>query len=138
MAKNQQLKFFNKKSAQLFKIDDNIKKLSVDKQFALFIKLILLFFLAKLLLIAVYFQRLPKRIPFFYSRPWGNEQLADKNYLWLFLVVLFVFSLFNLSFASKNRFNNPILTKLFIWITLILQLMGLISIIKMYTILSIW
>lgn len=27
---------------------------------------------------------LPEKVPFFYSRPWGTEQLAEKN--WLFII----------------------------------------------------
>ncbi len=29
---------------------------------------------------------LPEKVPFFYSRPWGEEQLTSKN--WLFLIPL--------------------------------------------------
>lgn len=42
-------------------------------------------------------EQLPQKIPLFYSRPWGNDQLADKNFL-------FLLPLFSLSVTVINLF----------------------------------
>lgn len=46
--------------------------------------------IASLIVSLVVQEQLPQKIPMFYSRPWGDEQLADKNFLFL----LPIFSLF--------------------------------------------
>ncbi len=56
----------------------------------------LLVIAADLLLIFVKRSRLPEQVPLFYSRPWGQEQLAAKDYL--FLIPLFSFLVFILNY----------------------------------------
>lgn len=60
-------------------------------------------FAANLILVAldlltIFFKRgsLPEKVPFFYSRPWGQEQLATKDFL--FLIPLFSFLIFLLNY----------------------------------------
>lgn len=56
----------------------------------------LLVIAADLLIIFVKRSVLPEQVPFFYSRPWGQEQLATKDYL--FLIPLFSFLVFILNY----------------------------------------
>jgi hypothetical protein len=49
-----------------------------------------------LLLIFLRRNALPEQVPFFYSRPWGQEQLAERDFL--FLIPLFSFLVFLLNY----------------------------------------
>jgi hypothetical protein len=44
---------------------------------------------------------LPPQIPIFYSRPWGEEQLAEKYFLWLPLIIT-VFTAIVVTFVVKK------------------------------------
>lgn len=33
-------------------------------------------------LLVVYHKRLPRQVPIWYTKPWGEEQLADPRWLW--------------------------------------------------------
>lgn len=46
------------------------------------VSLFFIFFSSLLLLI--FWNRLPPQVPFFYSRPWGEEQLGQPLFLWFF------------------------------------------------------
>lgn len=57
--------------------------------------------LFSVLLILVFWKKLPAQIPIFYSRPWGEEQLGEPVYLLLPAVLGLIFLIFNL-LISKN------------------------------------
>lgn len=50
---------------------------------------------------------LPERVPLFYSRPWGEEQLVEKQYLFLIPSLSFVLFVINFQlvylFVNKNE-----------------------------------
>ncbi len=50
------------------------------------VKFALLFFVGSFLFIVWRFKNLPPTVPLWYSKPWGNEQLASP--LWLFILPL--------------------------------------------------
>lgn len=138
MSKPKQLKFTYASSPQFFRIDEDIKKLSFDRSSFWAIRGTLFVLIVLLSLIVIYHGRLPDRIPLYYSRPWGNEQLASKQYLWLWWTVITVLAGLNWILASRNRSENRVLSKAFIWGGLLLSLMGLIDLLKIYSILSVW
>lgn len=53
--------------------------------------------------------QLPEMVPFFYSLPWGENQLAPSNYLWGLahgaLALLVINSIFSVIELSKSNFN---------------------------------
>lgn len=61
-----------------------------------------------LIIILFRYAFLPPRLPLFYSRPWGEEQLAPKNALFIIPAAAFVFLIINFQvakFLSKNETN---------------------------------
>lgn len=62
---------------------------------------LLLIFLQTLFLLLVY-RALPNQIPLFYSRPWGESQLAAKFFIWLLPGLSTFFFLINLVLVKKN------------------------------------
>lgn len=55
-----------------------------------------LFLGASILLLSLKFAGLPPEVPLFYSRPWGEERLAQKVWLWLLPGLSLVFLSTNL------------------------------------------
>ena len=105
-----------------FSLDKIINKLFLVNLFAIF-------FGAFILLIK--YSSLPNLVPLFYNRPWGNEQLVLKYYLWglpsLSLVVFLTdLLLANISIRKAEKFLATILTSF----SLLFSLLATISLIK--------
>ena len=54
------------------------------------------------------FRSLPEQIPFFYSKPWGESQIADKWYI--FLLPLLMHVIFFINDASRKKFFSDDVT----------------------------
>lgn len=85
---------------------------------------------ASLLLLGVFFRKLPPVVPLYYSLPWGEEQLAKTNELFLIplsIVILFLLNiLLSIVFLKKDNF----LVQLLLWSLATFTLFGLITLIK--------
>jgi hypothetical protein len=64
----------------------------------------LLLILAQLGIILLKRTSLPEKVPFFYSRPWGQDQLATADTL--FLLPLFSFIILSLSLVLKKLLKD--------------------------------
>lgn len=62
------------------------------------------FLLAQILALLAVWRSLPPQVPLFYSRPWGEEQLASPQTLWLLPGL-------SLAVTLTNFFTNLILTQ---------------------------
>jgi len=74
---------------------------------------------------------LPNFVPLFYSRPWGEEQLAPRN--WLFLIpfssfVVFIFSNQIGKFLRKK--NGDFLPFVLSGISLLFSILGTVTLLK--------
>lgn len=138
MAQNKQLKFFSTQGKNFFRLNEEVKKLSDDRHYHLSLRLILFTFIASGGLLVGYYWRLPARVPFYYSQPWGESQLASRKHLIFMFLFLVLMTVINILVASKKRLDSPIMANIFVWVTLMLWLMGLISLIKIYSIFLIW
>jgi len=92
----------------------------------LFFALLLLTFCFLILTIS----RLPPEIPLFYSRPWGEEQLASKYFLWFLLIGLSICALIDIILATLVSEKFPLLAQILIWTGVLILLMGSLTIIK--------
>lgn len=72
-------------------------------------------FIANLIMILTFilkFRYLPPQIPLFYSKLWGEEQVAD---LWMIFLLLFFLNLFfflNIFIYKKFFYNNILVKKI--------------------------
>ncbi len=74
---------------------------------------------------------LPERIPLFYSRPWGEEQLADSNLIFAFPVFSLVILIFSSQISKilvKNK--DKFLSALINGGALLFTLLGVITLFK--------
>jgi len=96
-----------------------------------FLHLNIFLILFSLFLIATKWGDLPNRVPLFYSRPWGEDQLAKKGYLLILPFLSLVF--FGLNLLLSNFFTKRKLgffTQTAAIVSIIVTLFALISLWK--------
>jgi hypothetical protein len=73
----------------------NLKEIKISKD----IKYVLLawpmLWVAQIALLVVFWNKLPQKVPLYYSRPWGEDQLADKVDLFLLPIISLAIFLIN-------------------------------------------
>lgn len=105
-----------------------LKKLFISKNL---FYLSLFFTIVCICLVGLNFNKLPEKIPFYYSRPWGEEQLSLKAFIFLVPGLSFVFSLVNfivtkLFLKNENNFISVMLS----FFSFLFSFMGLITVTK--------
>ncbi len=92
--------------------------------------LTLIIILVQIVLIVLYFSQLPPSVPLYYSRPWGQAQLAEAIYLFLLpslsLIIFVINSLLASLFVDHKEFYSHCL----IWVSTIFSVFNLITLIK--------
>jgi hypothetical protein len=86
------------------------------------IKLLVLSNIAMILVFILRFNTLPPQIPLFYSRPTGEEQLAD---LWMIFILPFLLNFFyflNQYLENKLFSDNPLIKKIFYYFNIVLMI----------------
>jgi hypothetical protein len=83
----------------------------------------MLFLSLSLISLAVFWHRLPPQLPLFYSRPWGENQLVEKNYFIILPLSVFILSLFNLRLASTLFRREILISQILVWSTLLINLL---------------
>ena len=97
---------------------------------------VLLLSLLSIILLVFVWQRLPPEVPLWYSRPWGESQLA--NSLWLFLLPLgsvfwFMVSLLCSVYLTKNHLTFTQILFLSTVVTSMLSCITLVQIVFLIT-----
>jgi hypothetical protein len=127
--KKSQLEFFPRPNI-LLKAKQQLDQLLTNQPTKTGITLSFGFLIASLTFTTIFYHRLPPQIPLFYSRPWGQEQLAYK--IWFFILLLIYSSLLiiNLRLASIFFKKTPLLSDLLVWSTAVLGFLQFITIIR--------
>lgn len=128
MKKIDQLRFF-KQANSLAKIREELAIISADRlsRFALWLSFFLLCIV--FLVVFILWSKLPPQIPLFYSRPWGEEQLASNYWLLILPFSLLGLLIFNLTLSSLFK-KELLLSKILLWTPVILILLATITIFK--------
>ena len=66
-----------------------------------------IFLLFQLLVILIFWRKLPPEVPLFYSQPWGKEQLASPWMLLILPGLTLVVFLINFAFSSLTKKYLP-------------------------------
>ena len=94
------------------------------------LQLAMIIWLIEVLLIVIVWSFLPPQIPFFYSRPWGEEQLVHPSYLFILpglgLIVFFI-NLILVSFVPKEE---NLINQILISLILVFNFLSLITLIQ--------
>ena len=79
---------------------------------------------------------LPPQIPLWFSRPAGQDQLADKFWLWLVPSLTSILLLINISLAVKFWQKLNLLARIILYSQLITSILALIIVIKLLVLLG--
>lgn len=133
MPPNRQLKFFTPENT--FKIaKEEFTYLMADKTLKSIIQLILLLMGLHIIGLAFFWTKLPPQLPLFYSRPWGESQLVERNYFLILPISTFILSLINLRLASILFKRELLISQVLVWSSLLINLLAGIT---LYNILKI-
>lgn len=91
----------------------NLKILKPVDTFAFLINLILLIISSGLIILHT--KALPLQVPFWYSKQWGVDRLANSNALWLIPILILVVFILNNLLAKFLERNNPVVAKIIVW-----------------------
>ncbi len=104
------------KQPQQFKVRESLAQWSqpaiADHFFVLFILLWLIPVILGMVVVAINYSSLPNQIPLFYSRVWGETQLAGKIFLFLPIGGTLLLGLFNLGLATSFHTKDKIFSYL--------------------------
>lgn len=76
------------------------------------------------------YQYLPSHLPLFYSRPWGNQQLAEKDQFLLLPFLSLLLSLLNLLLASQLHSSQIVLKRTLLGSLFVINAVILITALK--------
>jgi len=119
MMKTFLIKFF-KPVNPLFSIKQELDILFQDKKLKVSIRFMLGFLFLTSTLVLLLWRRLPPKIPLFYSRPWGEEQLVERFWLLVLPIICFLLISFNFRLAGLFLKKENLLAQILIWSSLIL------------------
>ncbi len=98
-----------------------------DNIFKTFFLLWLVPLILTLIYILFYFRNLPLQIPLFYSRLWGESQLAAKFYIFLPLVGTLLLGIFNFSLAASFHSREKVFSYLLSGTAMVISLLAMIT-----------
>ncbi len=104
-----------------------------DKRNRLPIKIFFGFLIFDVLLLLFFVFSLPPEIPLFYSRPWGESQLAAPGLIWLLPTAVFLIGLLNLYLAVIFFAELPFLSHVLNWSNVLMSFLATVSIAKIIT-----
>lgn len=86
-------------------------------------------------LIKFEFNNLPELIPFFYTNPWGKQQLASKLFMWIIPSIMTIIGSTNLVLSIRSLAKqSPTLAKAYSYISLIFSIILAAYVIRIITI----
>lgn len=111
---------------------ERFKKASKDSVFRFSIILSLFFVFLEVILIFLFFGKLPPFIPFFNSMPWGEARLAPPNTLIYFLCTFIAILLLN-NFLSAVFYNSyPLISRILSITSLLFVFLGFLASVQIF------
>ena len=107
---------------------DKITRISIISSFVLI--------LVEIFLVVIFYGKLPPLIPFFNSRPWGEDRLASSQAVFLiplFSVIIFIVNLFLSGFFYRK---NVLISRIIAFTISLFTILGLISFIQIVLLVS--
>lgn len=102
----------------------------------IFLRWNLVLILFQISLIFFKFNDLPRQVPLYYSRPWGEEQLSSATSLFLLPTFSIIILIINNLIANLFLKSIPVLSRLLVIFSLIFSLLTLISLTKIIFLIS--
>jgi hypothetical protein len=96
------------------KIDSQFKRLLKSKRSKSKLRSSLILIFLGWILIGVFYRNIPPEVPLFFSKPWGEDQLQDKWFLFVLMGSVTVAYILNVRFASMSFKNDKLLANIFL------------------------
>ena len=117
-----------------FKVSESLTQWSQsatrDRLFLLFVAAWILPTILSAVLAIVNFSALTNQIPLFYSRLWGETQLANKQFLFLPIAGTFLLGIFNLGLATSFHSKDKVISYLLAGTTALVSALDFIAILN--------
>lgn len=128
--KTNQLGFFSPESQSFRKAKEEFDSLVSHKKIKTAVRVSFILPLFSFLILAFFWKKLPPQVPLFYTKPWGEEQLAKDFFLWLLPSLSLILTLINLRIASLLYKDQPFLSYLIVWGNVTICLLSAITLIR--------
>lgn len=125
-----QQKLFNKTQASLLQVKLQIDQLTTDLMMKMALRIGLLAIGISLIILTVFWGKLPPEIPLWYSRPYGDNQLAASWTLWLIPLTNLIINLTTIRLSGTVIEEDKFLAQIMTIVSSLTTLMSLITIIK--------
>jgi len=130
MKKSIQTRIFPETKPSLKTIKKQVDTLTTDPITKLGLRVGLVAIGMGLVSLALGWRKLPPEVPLFYSRPYGESQLASAWWLWLLPGLSLVMELIAMRVAGTMIEEDKLLAQILIWSAGLVGAMGLISLLK--------
>lgn len=106
------------------------KSATSDKYFVTFVAIWLAALLITLISVLFYFGSLPAQIPLFYSRVWGEQQLAPRAFIFLPLAGTLLLGLFDIATGITFHLQNRVMSYLLMGTASLVSILSAITVIN--------
>jgi len=130
MKANKQTKIFPEKSPSFSQVKEQIDSLAKDPAGKFGLRVNFLEIGIMVLIIVGWWLKLPPEIPLLYSKPYGDSQLMTNWGLWLLPGFSLLMLTIAIRVAGKLIEEEKLLAQMMIWISALISLMALVSVIK--------
>jgi hypothetical protein len=79
-----------------------------------------------------FYKFLPPQVPLYYSRPWGQEQLASPMFLFLLPIGSLVWYIFSLIFIGRKMYEYRVFAQILLATQVISCFLGLLIIVNIF------
>lgn len=113
-----------------------VKSAQADKYFVTFFFIWLVGLLGALVVILITFPSLPLQIPLFYSRVWGEKQLAERGFIYLPVVGSFLLGLFNITIGIHFHQRDKAITYLLAGTASLISVLSALTVVNIIRLLT--
>ncbi len=118
------------KPTSFYSLKKEIDELSLDPTTKTALRLCFFLIGLELIILAVFWRRLPPEVPLLYSRAYGENRLVANWWLWFVPVSNLLFQLVSIRLAFKTKPEDHIWAQMLPWLGTLMALMGLATVAK--------
>lgn len=125
-----QSKAFQRNNRTMAEINNWATSVKKDNVVVFILAVWLISFTISLLFIFLNLNSLPGVVPLFFSRPWGEERLASKEFLWILPLGSLFLAVFNAGFGLSFHPRNIFLSRILFGIMALVSILITISVVN--------
>ncbi len=125
-----QQKLFSKTQAGILQVKQQIDQLTTDSIMKLALRISLMAIGASLIVLAIFWAKITPEVPLWYSRPYGEGQLASAWVLWLIPVASLIINIITIRLSGAVIEEDKFLAQMMTIVSGLTTLMALVTVIK--------